>query len=152
MPGRRCLGRLGHRLVLRGTDAVLETLFTTIEQAVDYFDLFGRQREVTVPLPESALLQHPVNLSHRLLQASQQGFEELLKPVSDIQGGFLARLQSLVVPRAVLQDAGRHCIKTDGLMFALGQCQVSDSACQAAIAIVQWVQRDKPKVRYTRAY
>ena len=40
--GRGGFGNLGHSLVLRRTDAVLEPPFAAIEQAVKHFDLLRR--------------------------------------------------------------------------------------------------------------
>ncbi len=68
---RRCrLGDLCDRLVLRSADAVFEALLTTVEQAIEDLDLFSRQREVAVLLPEPTLFQHSVNPRHGLLHAA----------------------------------------------------------------------------------
>jgi len=67
---RRRLGYLCHRLVLRSADAVFEALLTTVEQAIEDLDLFSRQREVAVLLPEPTLFQHSVNPRHGLLHAA----------------------------------------------------------------------------------
>ena len=61
---------LGHGLVLRRADAVLETFLAAIEQAVKHFDLLGRQGLAAVSLPEACFDQHVVDTSKCLLQAS----------------------------------------------------------------------------------
>lgn len=103
-------------------------------------------------LPEPALVQHPVNPRHRLLQTTQQRFQEPFQPVGNIQRGLLAGFQCLVVTGAIFEDAGRHCIKSNGLVLTLGQGQVSDSTRQPSIAVIERMQGDEPEVRYASAY
>lgn len=137
----------GHGLVLRGADAVLETFLAAIEQAVKHFDLLGRQGLAAVSLPEACLDQYAVDTSKGLLQALEQRREEPLQPCGDIQRALLARFQDAVIASAVIEDARRHGVKADGLLFALSQCQVGDGAGKATVAIIEGVQGDEPEVR-----
>lgn len=138
---------LGHGLVLSGADAVLETSLGAIEQAVEHFDLLGREGLVTVGLPEARFDQQPIDSSQGLLQALEQRCEEPLQPWGDVQRAFLARFQDAVVAGAVIEDARRHGVEADGLLFALGQCQISDCASEATVAVIERVQGYEPEVR-----
>ncbi|MNR29969.1 hypothetical protein D3C85_1473910 [compost metagenome] len=73
--------------------------------------------------------------------------QEPQQPVGNVWCGFLAVFQYPVITCAVVEDAGGHGIKADGLVLTLSQCQISDGTGQAAVAIVEWVERDKPEVR-----
>jgi len=70
-----------------------------------------------------------------------------LQPGGDIQRAFLARFEDAVIAGAVIEDARRHGVKADGLLFSLSQCQVSDGARKAAVAVIEGVQGDEPEVR-----
>ncbi|MNT82294.1 hypothetical protein D3C72_2220070 [compost metagenome] len=73
--------------------------------------------------------------------------QEPFEPGGDVQSVSLAAFEDAVIAGAVVEDAGGHGIKADGLILTLSQCQVSDGTGQAAVAIVEWVERDKPEVR-----
>ena len=98
-------------------------------------------------LPEARLDQHAVDTSEGLLQALEQRCEEPLQPGSDFQHALLAGFQDAVIADAVVEDARRHGVKTDGLLFALSQCQVGDGARKATVAVIEGVQGDEPEVR-----
>ncbi|MNN60706.1 hypothetical protein D3C81_1759030 [compost metagenome] len=98
-------------------------------------------------LPEARLDQHTVDTSKGLLQALEQRCEEPLQPGGDIQRALLAGLQDAVIAGAVVEDARRHGVKADGLLFALSQCQVGDGARKATVAIIEGVQGNEPEVR-----
>ncbi|MNP19301.1 hypothetical protein D3C76_1118230 [compost metagenome] len=74
-----------------------------------------------------------------------------MQPCCDIQLRFLAELKGPIVACPVFENARTHGVEAHGLMFALSQCQVGESAGQASITILEWVKRDKPEMRDARS-
>ncbi|MNN92206.1 hypothetical protein D3C81_2104510 [compost metagenome] len=90
-------------------------------------------------MPEARFDQHAAYPCKGLLQALEQGCEEPLQPGGDIQRSFLAGFENVVIAGAVVEDARGHGIKTNGLLFVLGQRQVGDGASKAAVAVIEGV-------------
>ncbi|MCY1449260.1 hypothetical protein D9M71_659870 [compost metagenome] len=97
-------------------------------------------------LPKARFGQYAVDTGKCLLQTFKQCAEKPLQPGSDIQRAFLARFEDVVIAGSVVEDACGHGVKTDGLLFALGQRQVCDGASKTAVAVIEGVQGDKPEV------
>ena len=76
-----------------------------------------------------------------------QGFEEPGQPLGDIERLLLRSLQDVVIGLALLLDLRRQAVEALGAAIRTGQEQVAHSARDAAVAVVEWVQGDQPKVR-----
>src|SRR3546814_5083508 len=77
VPRCRCLGDLGHGLILSCADAVPKTAFATIEQPVQHFGLFGRECRSEEHTSELQSLMRSSYAVARLTEKSEEHAAEL---------------------------------------------------------------------------
>ena len=82
-------------------------------------------------------------LAKRCVKAS----EEPQQPFGHVDIAFLGAFQNILIAFTALLDRSRHRIKATGLALGSRQCQISNCARYAAIAIFKRVDGDEPKMR-----
>ncbi|MNT61840.1 hypothetical protein D3C72_1995100 [compost metagenome] len=81
------------------------------------------------------------------LNCAQQRIEKPRQPPGDVQRTLLRTLQDVIVGLALALDLRGQAVEPLGTAVRPGQQQVADGPGDAAIAVIERMQRDEPQVR-----
>ena len=119
------------RLIPGRADACRKTVVTTntrpSSKRLRPRDLLSGQSVRPILLPTTGLGQHAIDAFYRLFEGGQQRSPEPRQPCGDLQCGLLASFNYSVRRLARIESACRQRAKTNRLVFARRQRQVSRS-------------------------
>ena len=105
------------------------------------------QRSARPALPEARLDQHRVQRDVRAVDGAPQRAQEPRQPAGDVERALLRPLQHVVVVLALALDLRGQAVEPLRAAIGARQEQIADGARDAAVAVVEGMQRDEPQVR-----
>lgn len=123
----------------------------TVEQPVQDGALALGDHQLCGPLPEPCLSHHGGERRLSAVEGAAQAGKEPLQPRRDVERTLLGSLQDVVVGVALLPDLRGHAVEALRAVLRARELPVGNRAGDAAVAVLERVDRDEPQMRERRA-
>jgi hypothetical protein len=104
------------------------------------------ERDVFYLFPEARRFEDLPERFLRSIDGAAEAADKPLHPRCYVEGSFLCLFEDAVVGVAFLADLRRHAVKALGAILGSSQAEIGDRARDAAIAVVEGVDGDKPEM------
>src|SRR5690349_4540483 len=98
-------------------------------------------------LPELCLAHHVGQYCLGPFKGAPETADKPCQPWGDLERTLLCTFQNVVIRLTLQADLRRHAVETLGAVFRTGQNPVGDGARDAAVAVVEGMDGDKPEMR-----